>query len=460
MPVGAAVAGAVVGGILQNRAAGKQAAAMNNQAAAQIEAARIAAEEARFRPVGIKTRFSSATPQFDENGRLSGYDYQASPEIQALQDQLQSIYGSSLGQAERAAGMQQQFESAGQGLMNLGQQFIPTSTTPQLTGLEQEYLQNVQGLGRGLLGDMSTTPSADVLQQQQRLSGLAGQVIPTSYDTTAAARDYYQEQQDIMQPARQREEQRLASSVFGRGRGGLSVGAEGQPELFALGQARAEQDARLAAQSRERARSELQQDISLGSQLGQQAIATGQAGEQYRLGQIGQGLGFMGQGMTTEEAARQRMLQNLETGSNLYTQGAGLFGTGYGLQQASLQPFQSQFGMAQQLEEVAQQPMQIGAALGAKSAAFGGQAGQLLQGGANAAANLQSQAAQAKASSLAGIGAGISNLGTMYGMGMFNPGNNPASTNPMTINLAGGGTFNQGAQVPAGSGGNKPYFSY
>ena len=53
----AAMAGAtVVSGLLGARAAGKQASAMNAQAAAQVEAARIAAEEARFRPVGITTR--------------------------------------------------------------------------------------------------------------------------------------------------------------------------------------------------------------------------------------------------------------------------------------------------------------------------------------------------------------------------------------------------------------------
>ena len=69
----AVVGSAVVGGLMQNRAAKKQAAAMNAQAAAQVEAARIAAEEQRFRPVGITTRFGSATPQFTDN-RLTGYD--------------------------------------------------------------------------------------------------------------------------------------------------------------------------------------------------------------------------------------------------------------------------------------------------------------------------------------------------------------------------------------------------
>jgi len=512
----AMIGGQVIGGLLGSRGASKQAAAMGQQAAAQVEAARIAAEEARFRPVGITTRFGSATPQFT-GGRLSGYDYQASPELSALQDQLSRIYGSSLGQAERVTGLQPQLEAAGQGLFGLGSQFIPTGTTPELTASEQEYLQSVRGLGRGLTTDLSATPSEDVLEQQarlrgfagqlaptsttpelttaeqqylsrvgragedilggmstqsasdvarqqQRLEGLAGQVTPTSYDPTAAAQSYYEEQQALLDPSRRRQEQRLAAGVFGRGRGGLSVGAEGQPELFALGQSYAEQDARLAAEARQRARQELQQDIGLGTQLGSQAltagqagrqeqlgltssglgylqqqptaeetarqrmiqniltsaqlggqgIQTGQAGQQFKTAQALQGIGLLGQATTPEEAARQRMLQNIGTGAGLYTQGAGLFGTGYGLQQAALSPFQTQFGLAGQLEETAQSPMQIGAALGAKTSQFGGVAGQILQGGQTAAANLQSQAAQARAAQGAGMAQGIAGLGQQY----------------------------------------------
>jgi len=60
------------------------------------------------------------------------------------------------------------------------------------------------------------------------------------------------------------------------------------------------------------------------------------------------------------------------------------------------------------------QPMQIGAALGAKSSTFGSQAAAIQQAGANAAANLQSSAAQAKAAGLAGMGAGIAGLGQQY----------------------------------------------
>ena len=303
---------AVVGGLMGNRAASKQAAALREQGAAQVQAAQIAAEEARFRPVGITTRFGSATPQFDEEGRLSGYDYQATPEILALQDQLSRIYGGSLGQAEAAAALQPQFQQAATGLMGLGQQYLAQS--PE-----------------------------------------------------AARQQYMQEQMAALRPYDIEEEQRLAASVFGRGRGGLSVGAGGQPELQALAESRRRRDLQLAAGA--------------------------------------------------EQAAQQRT----NFGAGLFSTGAGLLGTGYQTQQAALQPFLSQFGAAQALEETAQAPMQIGAALGSKTATFGGQAGQLLAGGMNAAANLQAQAAQAKAEGLAGMGQGITNAGMMYGMGMMTP---------------------------------------
>ena len=301
-PTTAAIMGGtqLLGGLLGKRAASKQAAAMNQQAAAQVEAARIAAEEARFRPVGITTRFGTATPQFT-GGRLSGYSYEATPELQALQDQLARIYQPSLEQAERAATYQPQFEEAAKGLFSLGQQYVPQS-------------------------------------QEQVVA----------------------EQMALLRPYDVEEEQRLAASVFGRGRGGLSVGTGGQPELQALAESRARRNERIAA------------------------------------------------------AAPELVASRAAQAAGLFGQGAGLLGTGYQTQQAALSPFQTQFGLAGQLEQTAQDPMQIGAALGAKTSQFGGTAGQILQGGQAAAGALQSQAAQARAAQMAGMGQGIANLGQQY----------------------------------------------
>ena len=297
----AAMVGAqVVGGLMQNRAAKKQAAAMGQQAAAQVEAARIAAEEARFRPIGITTRFGSATPQFTD-GRLTGYDYQGSPELVGFQDQLSRLYGSSLGQAERATALQPQFEQTAQGLFNLGQAEVPQSR-------EQ------------------------IIAQQQAL-----------------LRPY-----DIEQ------EQRLAAGVFGRGRGGLSVGAGGQPELQALAETRRRRDLELLAN------------------------------------------------------VDQTFMNRAQQAAGLMKQGSGVLGTVYQTQQAALTPFDAQFGLAAKFEDVARQPMDIGTALGQKVTSANTRAGEIMQQGSNAAAQLQSQASQARASGLASMGQGIANLGQQY----------------------------------------------
>ncbi len=129
----------------------------------------------------------------------------------------------------------------------------------------------------------------------------------------------------MLDPIRQREEQRLASSVFGRGRAGLNIGDVGQPELAALANARRTQDLQLAAQAEQEARSRL---------------------------------GF----------------------------GTGLLETGYGLQTKALAPFQQQFGVSQLLEQASQQPLDIGAQLGGRTATAGANVGQsLLTGGIGAA---------------------------------------------------------------------------
>jgi len=515
-PIGGAI-GSAIGGAIAGKDIGGAVTAGGNQYAQQMSRL---GQQGYFRPVGVTTRFGQSQFEVDPaTGQLKSAGYTASPEILAAQNQLASLYGTSLGQAERAAALQPQFEQAGQGLFGLASQFIPTGTTPQLTAAEQEYLSGVQGLGRQLygtgtgpsadvlaqqerlqgfagqlmpssdltaaeqaylgrtgaaaeniLGGMSTQAAADVARQQGRLEQLAGQVTPSAYDPTAAAQRYYEEQQALLEPGRQREEQRLGASVFGRGRAGLSVGAQGQPELFALSQARAEEDARLAAQARERGRTELREDIGLGTQLGGQALAAGQAGRQEQLGltstglnlmgaqqtaeeaarqrmlqnmglsaQFGgqaiqtgqagqqyaqqqalQGLNLLGAAMSPEEQARQRMLQNIQTGTGLYSSGAGLFGTGYNLQGAALSPFTSQFAAQQALETAAQQPLQLGATLG--QAAMGG--GQFAAGLGAQGALGQLQAGQASEAARYNIMRGLMESptvqqGTQQGLGML-----------------------------------------
>jgi hypothetical protein len=337
------ILGAFIGGglgLLGSRSAGRSAErAADTAGQAQLEAARIAAEEARFRPVGMTTRFGTSQFGFDEAGRLASAGYETSPDIRALQDRLANLYGSTLGQAEASGRMIEPLRGGAENLFALGSKFMPADANIQRSPEAMEFAGLLRGLG--------------------------GQVTPTSYDPNAAAQRYFEEQQAILDPARQRQEERLGASVFGRGRAGLSVGSMGQPELFALSQSRGEQDRMLAAQARERARQELQQDIGIGTQLFGGALQAG---------------------VSDEELQRARMLENLRTGVGLFGSGAELLGQVPQLQVSSLAPFQTQFGLAQLLEQAGMQPLDIGAQLGGRTATAGAQAGEaLLRGGLGAA---------------------------------------------------------------------------
>ena len=269
--------------IIGSKMAGDAAkSAANKSAKAQREAAQLAAEEQRFRPVGMTTRFGESQFGFDPEGRLSSAGYSASPEIQALQQRLSQLYGTSLGQAEQAQQLGMPLGQAAQGLFGLGSQYLAQSPEE-------------------------------------------------------ARQQYMQEQYGLLDPIRAREEQRLGASVFGRGRAGLNIGDMGQPELFALASARRGQDLQLAAQA--------------------------------------------------EQAAQQRA----GFGAGLFGTGANLLGTQYGLQTQALGPFQSQFGLAQLLEQAAQQPLDISAQLGGRSATAGANVGQTLLSGGLSAANTQAR---------------------------------------------------------------------
>jgi hypothetical protein len=342
--------GKVVGSILEPFTGAKATQrAAETAAQQQAQAARDAAYSSAFRPVGMTTRFGTSrfTEEIDPRTgmpRVTGASYEISPELLAIQNRLMGLTGGALTSAEEAAMMGQPLGAAAQGLFGLGGQLLPT--------------------------DLSRTASPEAMAQAQRMYGLAGQVTPTSYDPTAAAQSYYNEAQAMMDPARQREEQRLGASVFGRGRAGLSISGVGQPELFALSQARGEQDLALAAQARERARQELQQDISLGTGLGLQGLSTQQQ---------------------AEELARARFAQDLEQGAGLFGTGASLLGLQYGLPAQALSPLQSYLGTVGSIEELGQQPYRLGMELGGQTQQAGATGGSLLGAGLTTAANTRYQ---------------------------------------------------------------------
>ena len=235
MPITAALIGggaSLLGGLMGGSSARRAAEASSR---GQIEAARIAAEEARFRPIGVTTRFGTSAFQTNPEGRVTGAGYQLSPELQAYQDRLMGLTGMGLTQAEAGQQMFQPLFGAGQGLFGLGQQYLAQSP-------EQ------------------------------------------------AAQQYMSRQQDLLAPSRERQFAGLQNRLFQTGRGGLSVGATGErpsgaaglgaasPEMEAYYNAIAQQDAELATRAQEEGR----RQIAFGTGLfgtGADLIGRGYSGQ-------------------------------------------------------------------------------------------------------------------------------------------------------------------------------------
>jgi hypothetical protein len=122
----------LLGSSMASRSAEKAA---NSQAQAQTEAARLAAEESRFRPVAITTGFGKSRFETDAEGRLSGAGYELTPEMQALRDRILAQTGQGMGFTEQ--GLQ-----AAQGLFGLGQQYM--AQTPEQAA--QQWMASQQAL--------------------------------------------------------------------------------------------------------------------------------------------------------------------------------------------------------------------------------------------------------------------------------------------------------------------------
>jgi len=187
----------LLGGLFGGNSAKKAA---QTQADATLEAARIAADVQKFRPVGVTTRFGSSNFQTDAQGNLIGAGYNVSPEVAMLRDRLLSEAG---GQGFQTA---EQAQAAQEQLFNLGQQYLAQS--PQ-----------------------------------------------------EAAQQWMQSQQALLAPSREKAAAGLTQNLFNTGRGGVAVaqgGAMGaaNPELQALLNAQAAQDAQLAADAQAQGRAQ------------------------------------------------------------------------------------------------------------------------------------------------------------------------------------------------------------
>jgi len=307
------------GSLLQMQQSKEAALAAQQRIDAETAAAKTSAA---FRPIGMTTRFGTSQFAIDPvTGQLTSAGYTLSPEAKNAQDRFITLAGQGLTQAE---GAQEAFE-------------------PLQTGAERLF-----ELGQGYL---AKTPEQ-------------------------VASDYLKSQMALLQPGREIELANLQNRLQQQGRGGLSVAQGGTmgattPELQALYNARAQQEAQLAANAQ---------------QYGQQQVAFG--------------AGLLGTGAQT-------------------------LGQYYGGQQAAYSPYTTALGQVQGLETLAQQPFQMGAQLGKEASTAGARVGDLGLGGArlstalatsaNATANPYAQALMAAGNPNAMFG---QSLGNVFG-GLF-----------------------------------------
>ena len=290
------------GGLLQSQTS-KEAA---QQAQAMIDRETAAAKQAaQFTPVGMTTRFGSSQFQVDPvTGKLTSAGYTLSPEAKAAQDRFVKLAEQGIQQAEGAQAAFAPLQTGAQSLFSLGNQYLAQSP-------EQ------------------------------------------------VAQNYLNQQMALLQPGRELELANLQNKLQQQGRAGLSVAQGGTygattPELQALYNARAMQEAQLAAQAQ---------------QAGQQQVTFG---------------------------------------ANLLGTGAQTLGNYYAGQQAAYQPYTTALGQVQALEAAGQQPLTMGASLGQTAAQAGFNVGQLGLKGAGASVDLATGQAATNnpyAQVMAGLGA-------------------------------------------------------
>ena len=312
-------------GLLQQQTSREAA----QKAQAMIDAETAAAKTAaQFRPIGMTTRFGTSQFKVDPvTGQLTSAGYTLSPEAKAAQDQFAKLAEYGITQAKEAQGQFAPLQTGAQRLFELGQGYL--AKTPQ-----------------------------DVAQ------------------------NYLNQQMALLQPGRELELANLQNRLQQQGRGGLSVAQGGTmgattPELQALFNARAQQEAQLAANAQ---------------QFGQQQVTFG-------AGLLGQGSQAMGQ----------------------Y----------YGGQQAAYAPYTTALGQIQALESAAQQPFQMGVGLGQQASAAGARVGALGLEGANISQRLATGADATRnpyASALSGLAASPAFAGLFSGVPSVTAMSAPATT--------------------------------
>jgi hypothetical protein len=385
----------VAGGLISG---GKTADAAKGQAEALRAAADKAAGMAAFKPVGMTTAFGTST--FPEEGAAG---YTLSPELKAVQDRLFTATGTYDPTAAGTAAAP--LMSGASSLFELGGELLPTDTSRVGSSESQALADRFAAASAGLMPtSYDTGASAGATAFSNRLNTLAGQVTPTSYDPTAAAQQYYQQQQELLQPGRAAQLAETRASLFGSGRTGLGVntgtgGGPSNPELQAYYNSLARADRELAAESTDIARKRLRDDIALGTDLEERGLSTLTDSEKRNrdamLRELDLSLGYGTGGLDVRETgtdiARSRFGEDVRLGTGLLGTGGELISSASSITAGGYAPTEAQLRLIRETESMGQDPYRLSLDLADRRASAGARQGELYLDPQRAAADAYSQ---------------------------------------------------------------------
>lgn len=375
------IGGALIGGALGLIGANQQSQAAKGAANAQVEAARIAAESAKFDPYNVQMQGLGGV-QFDAEGnqvsttmdprlaQMAGGQYDqaqamfgANPQAYQTDQDLYNLGTGALGaaggflqgaQAQQPSGMGQ----IGQGINMFGQAAGQVGQAQGLLGAGTA----LTGQGVGFSGEAADL-SRQGLQQAQGMFGQAqnqnlgaGQGFLNQlnqFDPQAATQTRFDQLESVLEPSRGRAREALESRLLKQGRLGSTGGGVQQEGLeSAIGQ---QQMQNLLASTGE-SRAQQQQLLGMGQGLGADAMQRAQGmtglglqqGGMYgatgsQLSNIGSQLGAFG-GQLGQFAGQQANLGQATAGI-----GGQMLGAGMGIEQLGMNRQQQQAGLFGQM---------------------------------------------------------------------------------------------------------------
>ena len=365
----------------------------------------------------------------------SSYQSSVSPEAQAAAQQYQQ-FASMLAPTSVGTQASPEAQAYAQQLQGLSSQLIPTSFQTSASPEAQALAEQFQRTGAGYLAQSPEEARAEYVRtqqaalapgQEQQLAGIRNRLFQTGrgglatggtssgglQQTNPEMAAYYnslaQQNLNIGAGAEQAAQQRQSLGLGMLGQGfqttaqAQEVARQNMLQNLGLGTQLSGQAFGTTQTAQEIARQNMLQNLGLSTQLTGQALGTQQTAqqisEQNLLNRLGLGLGFGQQAYqttaTAEDLARQRSAADIGLGAGLFGTGAALLGTQATGMAGAYAPLQTQLGLAGQVEQMAQMPLQLGLQLGQAQQPGQTQGAQMFQQGVSQAAQTQYGATQA-----------------------------------------------------------------